>query len=45
VMMCRWRMLDEPRDADQQQDQHEDDEDPQLDRGILPPLDPPYPLA
>jgi hypothetical protein len=38
-------MFDEPRDAGEQHDQHEDDEDPELDGGVLPPLDPPDSFA
>jgi hypothetical protein len=41
-MASRWRMFDEPRDADEQREQHDGNEDPELDGGILPPLDPPY---
>jgi hypothetical protein len=44
-MVIRWRMFDEPRDTDQQREQHEDDEDPELDGGVPPPLDPTCPFA
>jgi hypothetical protein len=44
-MVIRWRMFDEPRDADQEHEQHEGDENPQLDGGVLPPLDPLYAFA
>ena len=45
VMVIVWRMFDEPRNADKQHDQYEDDEDPELNGGVLPPLDPAYPFA
>ncbi len=45
LMVIWWRMFDRPRDADKEHQQHEDDEDPELDGGILAPLDSSYALA
>jgi hypothetical protein len=38
-------MFDEPRDADEQHEQNENDEDPKLKGAVFPPLNPPYPFA
>jgi hypothetical protein len=45
VMVIVWRMFDEPRDADKQHDQYDDDENPELDGGVPSPPDPSYPSA
>jgi hypothetical protein len=43
-MVIVWRMFDEPRNSNKQHDQYEDDEDPELNGGVLPPLDAAYPF-
>jgi len=45
VMEIRRRMFEEPRNADEQREQYEDDQDPECDGGVLPPRDPSYAFA
>ena len=45
MMMLHRRMFDEPRDADEQQEQHQDNDDPQFNGRVPAPLDPAYTFA